>query len=137
MKKYICLISLVLLLPGAVCAASSAEAINVLSRAELLRIIGGLLFVLLIILALSWLVKRLNVVQLASAKGFHSIATMTLGPKERVTLLKVGERHLLLGLAAGSVSLLYDFGTELPQGFDKQEKAGFAQLLKSAMRQSS
>lgn len=137
MKKYRYLISLALLLPGAVCARSSAEAINVLSRAELLRIIGGLFSVLLIILALSWLVKRLNVVHLTSAKGFNSIATMTLGPKERVTLLKVGERHLLLGLATGSVSLLYDFGTELPQGFDKQEKAGFAQLLKSAMRQSS
>lgn len=135
MKQLISFFSL-LLVPVVTCAATSPEALNVISRAELLKIVGGLLCVLFIILLLSWVIKRLNLVQLASVKGFSSIATMTVGPKERVTLLKVGEQHLLLGVGAGAVTLLYDFGTELPQGFDLKEKTSFAHLLKSAMRPS-
>lgn len=137
MKTFIYSVLFSLLAPTGAFAASSPETIGVLSRGELMRVLAGLLCVLLIILLLSWVVKRLNGVQLSSVKGFQSIATMTLGPKERITLLKVGEQYLLIGLGTGSVNMLYDFGTECPKGFDKQEKAGFAELLKSAMRKSS
>lgn len=104
-----------------------------LSHGELTRVITGLLLVLIIIIALSWLIKRLNLVNLRSSQGFELIASMILGPKEKIMLMKVGEQYLLMGVAGGSISMLYDYGKALPSGFSVENKPGFAELLKSAI----
>lgn len=109
---------------------------HAISQGEFLRIMLGLLSVLLIIVALSWIVKRLQGVHLGSAKGFQSIASMILGPKEKIILVKVGVQYLLLGVGSGHITLLYDFGEELPPGFDAANKPSFATLLKSAVVKS-
>lgn len=109
---------------------------NVISQNELVRVITGLLFVLLIIILLSWMIKRLQGAHLGTSKGFESIASMTLGPKEKIMLLKVGERYLLMGVGSGSVTLLCDFGDERPEGFNSDNKLTFAQVLKSAVGKS-
>ncbi len=109
---------------------------NVISQNELVRVITGLLIVLLIIIVLSWIVKRLHGVHLGTSKGFESIGSMTVGPKEKVMLLKVGERYLLMGVGSGSVNLICDFGTERPEGFNPEDKPTFAQVLKSAVGKS-
>ncbi|MCL9684389.1 flagellar biosynthetic protein FliO [Legionella maioricensis] len=127
------LISLFFLLISTGAAALPAESSNLISHNELMRVIMGLLSVLLIIIFLSWIVKRLNLVKLSSSKGFQSIASMTLGPKEKMMLLKVGDRFLLMGVGASTVSLLYDFGEQLPPGFDSENKPAFAEFLKSAV----
>lgn len=109
---------------------------NVISHSELIRVITGLLLVLGIIVLLSWLLKKLHGVNLATAKGFESIGSMTLGPKEKMMLVKVGGRYMLVGVGSGSVNLLYDYGKQLPEGFDPQNKPTFAELLKSAVGKS-
>ncbi|WP_454783281.1 flagellar biosynthetic protein FliO [Legionella sp. WA2022007384] len=105
-----------------------------LNQGELLRVFMGLLLVLLIILVLSWVMKRLHSMQMGSTKGFQSVASMILGPKEKITLLKVGARYLLVGSGSGHVTLLYDFGEQLPTGFDSINKTSFADLLKSVKK---
>lgn len=120
---------------SSIALALPTESSNLISHDELIKVITGLFSVLLIIFCLSWIVKRLNVVKLSSSKGFQSIATMTLGPKEKIMMLKVGERHLLMGVAA-SITILHDFGEQLPQGFDPDNKTTFGELLKSAVRKS-
>lgn len=107
---------------------------SVLNHGELMRIVMGLLLVLLLIIALSWVVKRLHGIQMGSAKGFQSIASMILGSKEKITLLKVGARYLLIGSGSGQITLLYDFGEQLPPGFDSINKTSFADLLKSVAK---
>lgn len=124
------------LMAKAACALPAENSNNMISHSELMRVISGLLLVLLIIIVLSWLVKRMQSANFSSSKGFQSIASITLGPKERVMLLKVGERYLLMGVGAGSVTLLYDFGDQLPPGFDLANKSTFAELLKSAVGKS-
>ncbi|WP_367274449.1 flagellar biosynthetic protein FliO [uncultured Legionella sp.] len=124
------------LMSSAACALPTEHSNNMISHSELMKVISGLLLVLLIIIVLSWLVKRLQGANLSSSKGFQSIASITLGPKERVMLLMVGERYLLMGVGAGSVTLLYDFGEQLPAGFDLSNKSTFSELLKSAVGKS-
>jgi flagellar protein FliO/FliZ len=118
------------------CAAASNASPALLGHSELVNILSSLLLVIVLIVLLSWLVKRLNVVQLSSSKGFESISSMTLGPKERMMIVKVGSRYLLIGIGASSVNTLYDFGEQLPDGFNQENKTSFAQLLKSAIRKS-
>jgi len=109
---------------------------SVISHAELLKVASGLGMVLLIILVLSWLVKRLNAVSLISSKGFQTLGSMTLGPKEKVVLIKAGDRYLLIGVGGGVVNMLHDFGEQMPQGFSNSDKPTFAEIFKSAVRKS-
>lgn len=109
---------------------------HAITQGEIFRLIVGLLFVLLFILLLSWLVKKLNKMHLGMSTGFQPISSMVLGPKERITLLKVGTRYLLLGFGSGNVTLLCDFGEQLPSGFVSMNKPSFAELLKSVIVKS-
>lgn len=43
-------------------------------------------------------------------------------------------RYLLVGSGSGQVTLLYDFGEQLPTGFDSKNKTSFADLLKSVAK---
>lgn len=113
-------------------AAERVSSIGV-SHTEIFRLCGGLLAVLVLIVLLSWLVKRLNLVQINAAPGFQVISTLVLGPKEKILLLQVDARYLLLGVTAGSINLLHDFGNTLPQGFELGVKPSFSQLLKSVV----
>ncbi len=133
MTKVRLIISLFFLFISQFTFALPTDSANLISRNELLRLITGLLVVLLVIVCLSWIVKRLNLVKLSTSKGFQSIASMTLGAKEKIILLKVGERYLLIGVGASTVSTLHDFGEQLPLGFDAENKTTFAELLKSAV----
>lgn len=125
--------SLICLLISSVASALPANNSNLITHTELMRVIAGLFFVLLIIVSLSWLVKRLNIVKLSTSRGFQSIASMTLGSKEKVILLRVGERYLLIGVGASAVNTLHDFGEQLPPGFEPEIKPTFAEILKSAV----
>lgn len=61
---------------------SSTLSPNTISYGELIRIISGLLFVLFIIIFLSWIVKRMHRVNFTSSKGFQTVASMILGPRK-------------------------------------------------------
>jgi flagellar protein FliO/FliZ len=94
----------------------------------------ALLFIVGLILILAWLARRISGLGLTSSKGFQLIASMMLGPKEKVMLVQVGGRYLLMGVGSSTVTILYDFGQELPQGFDSDNKQNLASLFKSSVR---
>ena len=125
-----------LFLLSTVCLAVPEGTVAVISRTELMRVIVGLLVVLLMIGGLSWLIKRLNIIQLGSTKGCQIITSTSLGPKEKVILLKIGGRHLLIGVGAAAINLLYDFGETLPVGVDAGQKSSFTDFFTAAMRKS-
>jgi flagellar protein FliO/FliZ len=107
-----------------------------ISRGEVMRVLMGLFLVIVVLILLSWLLKRLNIAQIGSSKGFETIATMALSTKEKMVLLKVGRRYLLIGIGAASVNTLYDFGEQLPEGFGAETTASFTEVLKSMVRKS-
>lgn len=113
--------------------AADTSTLNGINHAEMLRMVFGLMVVLVVILALSWIVKRMNGVAFSSTKGFQYLGGMVVGPKEKVMLLKAGTRYLLIGIGSASITLLHDFGEALPEGFDAENKSIFADVLKSAI----
>ncbi|WP_019217469.1 flagellar biosynthetic protein FliO [Legionella tunisiensis] len=124
------------LLPLTAEAATLSSKAATISSSELMRVLGGLLLVVLVIIFLSWLLRRLNGAGLANASGFKVIAYMNLGTREKIMLVNVGNRILLLGVTSGSINTLHDFGEELPAGFESESKASFTTFLKTALGKS-
>lgn len=72
----------------------------------LAQLLGSTLFVLVLIVALAWVAKRMRW-QPRSADGrFEVLAELAVGGRERILLLRVGDRQALVGVAAGSISSL-------------------------------
>lgn len=87
---------------------------------------GVLLLVIVSIPVVLWLVKRLS--QLPQ-RGEHAAlqveASLPLGVRERIAVVKVGERHLVVGITAQTITMLAELDQALPtpapaasQGFD-------------------
>lgn len=74
--------------------------------ASLLRLGLGLVVVLALLFGLMVLLRRMGYGQGTGSGAIEVLASRSLGPRERVVLIRSGERHLLLGVAPGRVAPL-------------------------------
>jgi len=70
------------------------------------QMIVGLLVVLGLLVGALWLLKRIGQPQGAAAGLLRVVAGVTVGPRERVVILELGNSWLVLGVAPGQVSTL-------------------------------
>lgn len=94
---------------GAANIASIAPAATKMAEpsqvATLASMLGGLILVLLLIFALAYLLRRFNLVPTTNSV-LKTIAVTSLGQKERLVLVQVGEQQYLLGVSSQQVSLI-------------------------------
>ncbi len=95
----------------------------------------GLLFVLALIVALGWSVSRLRGLRPTGMSPIRVVGAASVGTRERVVIVDTGGQWLVLGVAAGSVTLL---DKTLPQSLPREgalppELPKFAAWLKQAM----
>ena len=91
-------------------AAAPAPAVS--TAGSLLQVFIGLVAVLLLISATAWMAKRLGVTRGGTSGLLHVVGSTSVGARERVVVVEVGESWLVLGVAPGSVNAL----TTLPRG---------------------
>lgn len=117
------------------------KAAPLLSQPDLIQWTVGLVLVILLILVSAWMLRRLNPLSLAHGNRLRVLAGISLGPRERVVLLQVGQKQLLLGVAPGRVETLHVLEpdeTLQPGGKPPVEAAPatFAERIRQAVRGS-
>ncbi|HVL02078.1 MAG TPA: flagellar biosynthetic protein FliO [Dongiaceae bacterium] len=70
------------------------------------QMVLGLGFVLAVIFGLAWVAKRFNLNGAGTGAGMRVVGATTLGPKEKLVLVEVDGKRLLLGVTAHQISLL-------------------------------
>ncbi len=95
----------------------------------------GLLLVIGMIVGVAWLARRFGNFQTAASGALRVVGGLSMGPRERVVLVQVGDQQLLLGVAPGRVSTLHVLDKPLvaamPPGLEKDTFAArLAGLLK-------
>lgn len=105
--------------------STAGEAVTYQAVATLIL---GLLLVVVVILVLAWLLKRVNGLQFKHQK-MKVISSVPLGTRERVVLLEVGDKQLLIGVAPGHVSLIESFAEKVIDA-DKPEETDFIKSLR-------
>lgn len=73
------------------------------------QVVVALAAVTAIILVLAWCVKRLGGGAMLQQRGMKLTSVLPVGAREKVVLLEVENKKLLLGVASGHVSFLYAF----------------------------
>lgn len=97
------------------------------------QIILSLVFILLIIFASAWLLKRFGKVNGVAGEHMKVLGVMSLGQRERVVLMQVGEEQLLIGVTASRISLLHQLDEPLQMSDSRSVSSAFANKLQEAM----
>lgn len=87
----------------------------------LLQTLVGLLFVLALIFALAYCLKKFNLNPMGSMGPMRVVASLNLGTREKVVLVELGDQQMLLGVAPGRVNTLHVF--DQPIQLNSQTKA--------------
>ena len=75
--------------------------------ASVMQMMFGLAVVIAILFASLWLIRKLNAPRGAGA-AIKVLGATAVGPRERVVLVEIGERVLVLGVAPGRVNALHE-----------------------------
>lgn len=122
-----------LLLPlSGLAAGSEPNAVTPLGSPQIVNLGGGLLFVILAIVGLGVLYAKTQGLKTGSDGVINIIATQAIGPKERIAVVEVSDKQLLIGMTTTSVQTLHVFDEPVVEA--PEPRASFAQRLKNAMR---
>ncbi|WP_456406895.1 flagellar biosynthetic protein FliO [Thiolapillus sp.] len=101
------LILLLMPLPVAAETTASGSSMRADLGEQLVQVLGGLGIVLAMVMLLAWLAKRFSHSRLSGAHGMRLLGGLSLGAKERIVLVQVGDKQLLLGVAPGQLQTLH------------------------------
>ncbi len=127
----------VLLIPSQIMAQQAGDkpvAVDPVSSSYLIKLSFGLLVVVGLVFFLAWLVKKMQLVQSSNNGLIKIVSAISVGQRERIALIQVGEEQLLIGLTPGRIDKLHtlqkaietgDQATPVSSSFQKK----FQQLL--------
>ena len=113
--------------------SSTLTPVDPLSFANILNLILGLGLVVGLILGLAWLLRRLGHFQAGSDSRLRIIGGLSLGGRERLILVQVDNKRLLLGVTPGNIQSLCELG-ESPQNDTETNTHQFQQKLDENLR---
>ena len=76
---------------------------------ELLGLAGSLVMVIAAVVIVGWLYAKSQGVRGAANDAISIVATQALGPKERILLIEVGGKQIVLGMTSQQVQTLHVF----------------------------
>lgn len=124
-----------LLLPLAAFGADPQAAPGFAGAGQVGKMIAGLLFMIVVIIGLAALLKRVNGLQRSLPGAIKVVSVASVGARERLMLVEVGGRQLLVGAAPGRLQtlLVLDEPVAAPQPRVGDQAGGFAQRLREAL----
>ncbi len=137
MARIIALFGLLLNLGGA--EGSEKTSANTLSYDDVLNWSVSLLLVLAIFFLCVWILRKSGQVAANSKNHLSVIAGLSLGMREKVVLVKVGDKQLLLGVTPGRIDKLMELEGEdrLFQSSSVHDGGEFSRKLFQVMRGKS
>lgn len=126
------LLTLCALLAPLAASATTSKPVAPIGAPDVLSVSGGLLLVVVAIVVLGFLYARMQGQRGSSGGVINIIATQPIGPKERIAIVEVADKQLLIGMTSSSVQTLHVF--DKPVVIKPVVTGNFAHRLKNAMR---
>ncbi len=131
----------ILLAPAVAIAAPVVEESTQLSSpAGVPGVLGfgaSLLFVIAAILLAGWLYTRMQGVRGGTSKVINILATQSLGTKERIVLIGIGDKQIVVGMTATQLQTLHVFEQPVVSMAERQNGSAFAERLVAAIKGAS
>lgn len=106
------------------------------SQDQLIQVSIALVLVLALIYAIAWFIKRKQGVHGISNIPMKTIGVLPMGVKEKIILVEVGGKQILLGMTASNINTLATFDEPIVE--EKQSSGvSFSQKLKDILSQQN
>ena len=113
--------------------ANTAATPSGVQGGQILEVVGALIIVVLAILGVAWFSKRFTGLTPHQHQGLKTVAVLPVGTRERIALVQVGERQILVGITPQQISTLL----VLDEPLDFSQSGGeFARKLQSLLRRN-
>lgn len=103
----------------------------------ILQLVLSTALVVGVIVLFAWLMRRVGGMNWQTGSSLKVLGGISVGTREKVVLVKVGETQLVLGVAPGQVRKLHVLDTPIQQEGnnleEKSESIGFSDRLKTAL----
>lgn len=99
-----------LLVPTQIMAQQAAEkstTVDPVSSSYLIKLTGGLVLVVGLVFFLAWLVKKTQLVQSSNSGLIKIVSAISVGQRERIALIQVGDEQILVGLTPGRIDKIH------------------------------
>ncbi len=103
-----------------------------ISSPYLMKLTGGLILVVALIFLFAWLLKKFNFNQHSQNGLIRIIAGLSMGTRDRIVLLQIGEEQILLGLTPGRIQKLHTLSQPL-DAVSEAPGSAFADKLQRLM----
>lgn len=100
---------------------------------SLVQLTLGLLAVLAAIALVAWLMRRVGRFQSGVGGAMRILGGLSMGARERVVLIQVGDTQLLLGVAPGRVQTLHVLPEPIDGASSGSEPGRFAEKLRTVL----
>jgi flagellar protein FliO/FliZ len=119
-----------------VLAADAPQAARTVASGDIANWSLGLLIVLGVFFLCAWAMRKLAGVNVGGSSKMRVLGGVSLGMREKVVLLQVGNKQLILGVTPGRIQTLHVLEGDdcLGSENDSLMETGFARKLKQAMK---
>jgi flagellar protein FliO/FliZ len=105
-----------------------------LSVSSLAQLTLSLLAIVALIFAVAWLLKRLKLATPRSSGDIAVLQEISVGPRERVALIRVGDAQVLIGISPGGITTLTPLVTPIVLNPAAPAAGAFAERLRDLMK---
>ena len=107
-----------------------------LGLGNLTQVIFSLLLVLLVFAFMIWVMRHIGHIQTGGMSNLKVLEQVSVGQRERIALIQVGEEQIIIGVAAGNVRMLHAMSKPVSIN-EPKERERFAERLADALRRKN
>ena len=89
------------------------------NSSDWLKAILGLIAVVSLIFAIAWFVKRFTGLAVSNQQQMRIVSAIPVGAKERIALIEVADKQILVGVTQHNINLLHSFEEPVVNNNDK------------------
>ncbi len=112
-------------------------AVDPVSSTYLLKLILGLVFILILIFGLAWFMKKMQLTQHSQNGVIKIVSAISVGQRDRIALIQVGEEQLLLGITPGRIEKLHSLQKPVQIVESNQSVESFKDKFNQIMNRSN
>ena len=108
--------------------SSDVPIVDPVSSGYLIKLTAGLLIVVVLIFGLAWLMKKLQLTQNTHNGLIKIVSAISVGQRDRIALIQVGDEQVLVGLTPGRMQTLHTLKNKVTAEPSAEEPvAGFSE----------
>lgn len=117
--------------------SSKIPEVDPFSSSYLFKLILALAFILLLIFGLAWIMKKMQLTQHSQNGLIQIVSAISVGQRDRIALIQVGDEQLLLGLTPGRIEKLHTLKSAIKVDMNKADSPSFSDRFNQLLKQQN